>query len=507
MTTMFSIFEKLSIKIEHLWGLVILSGVFVFVNTHPIRPNDFWFHLAYGRLIVENKGLPVIDTFSFTMYGQPYEFAHNYWLAQVFMYWLFECGGAEWTIFVFSIFVTVAYAIIFFVTASLTQNWRIAAFIALFSASLGISNWNIRPQTLIYLLAVLSVLGIERFRRHGYNIGWGLFLIVIMALWVNSHGTFFIPLVLAAAWQVELFWLASSEKKWQILFPGFQLLLFLLVGVLINPRGYKVFSYLFTLITAPSVQGYVSEWQPADLSSLPGVVFLIMAILLFSTWAISGRKITLSETISLVFFLLLGLRYERAIVWFGITQVPLILAFAQQAMARYDKAGALSSGQNLKINFFLALLVVVLSLFSLPWLKTLWPLSPEKQGLYSVNTPVKAVNFLMKKPLSDRVFSDMAFSSYITWAAHGKYKVFVDPRFDLYPESLWADYLLIGAAQNGWPEKLYDYDIDTLLLSPETQQRLVLAVRRSPDWEQIYQDEVSMVFVRRGWQNTKNTKP
>lgn len=500
--------EKFQIKIEHLWGIIVLSGIFVFVNTHPIRPNDYWFHIAYGRLIVESMALPVIDTFSFTMYGQSYEFAHNYWLAQVFMYGLFENGGAEWSILVFSIFITAAYAVIFLFGVFVTRgNWRIAAFATLFAASLGISNWNIRPQTLVYLLAALSVVGIENFKNSDRKFAWGIILGVTMALWVNSHGTYFIPFVLAGAWLAELLWRAVREKKWQVLLPGFQLFLFLLVGVLINPRGVEVFSYLLTMTSAPSVQGFVAEWQPIQFGGITGIIFLFMLASLLIAWGVSGKRITLSAMLSLIFFVILSLRYERAVVWLGITQFPLMLSFLQKIFTRFGKTVISPDRQNVKLNFILVFCVLVLSFFSVPWLKQYWPLSPEKKNLYALDTPVDAVRFMVSETLPNQVFAEIAFGSYLTWAGGDRYRVFVDPRFDLYPEDLWVDYIRISAAQGQWEEKLKNYDVDMLLLSLETQSNLVQAVRGSPAWESIYQDDLAAVFVRQGWQENKTIKP
>ena len=43
--------EKFQLRIEHLWALIVLAGIFIFVNTHPIRPHDFWWHIAIGKEI------------------------------------------------------------------------------------------------------------------------------------------------------------------------------------------------------------------------------------------------------------------------------------------------------------------------------------------------------------------------------------------------------------------------------------------------------------------------
>ena len=93
---------RLQLKTEHLWAIIVLVGIFIFVNMHPILPNDFWFHLAYGRILDRTGQIPLLDPFSFTMAGQPYDSVYSYWLAELLMYKLYALGGAEWSILAFS---------------------------------------------------------------------------------------------------------------------------------------------------------------------------------------------------------------------------------------------------------------------------------------------------------------------------------------------------------------------------------------------------------------------
>src|SRR5688572_25061348 len=52
-----------------------LGGFTVMLNS------DLWFHLAAGRLILETRAVPRVDSWSFTAEGQPW---HNHeWLSDV----------------------------------------------------------------------------------------------------------------------------------------------------------------------------------------------------------------------------------------------------------------------------------------------------------------------------------------------------------------------------------------------------------------------------------------
>ena len=56
-----------------------------------IRSHDYWWHLATGRYIVENGGIPTADPFSFSAYQAAWHYSH--WLFQVLTFGLHEIAG------------------------------------------------------------------------------------------------------------------------------------------------------------------------------------------------------------------------------------------------------------------------------------------------------------------------------------------------------------------------------------------------------------------------------
>jgi hypothetical protein len=61
-----------SFSIEHLWALITLAGIFIFLSTHPLRPHDFWWHAKAGQVIATTGRIPLVDTFSYTVPGKAY---------------------------------------------------------------------------------------------------------------------------------------------------------------------------------------------------------------------------------------------------------------------------------------------------------------------------------------------------------------------------------------------------------------------------------------------------
>jgi hypothetical protein len=146
----------------------------------------------------------------------------------------------------------------------------------------------------------------------------------------------------------------------------------------------------------------------------------------------------------------------------------------------------------------LAFLAILLAgaLISLPWVRRALPIPGPKSSIISSETPVAATDFLLAERPPGQLFHELGFGSYLIWAAQPDYKVFVDPRIELYPKDIWEDYIIIVNALPGWEKYLDGYGVRTLMLSPERQPELIQAVENSAGWRKIYQDRAAVIFVR-----------
>ncbi len=502
-------------SIAHLWALTALVGIFIFVNTHPIRPHDFWWHIAAGRELASTGRIPINDTYSYTMYGAPYPAYQTYWLMEWTLYQIYHRGGAALVILFQSAIVTTAYALTLWLARRLTGSWRIAAFAALFAAALGINDWNVRPQTITFLLAPVFLNTIQTYRRHPKP--WLLLTFPAgMVIWVNVHGSFPIGLLLIAlwgadeAWEIAASWAHSQEQQKQrlkaLLAPAGALSAATL-ACLLNPRGIGVVQYVATMTTDPVIQTLVTEWAAPTFDTLSGQLFLSGLLASATVLALSPKRPTLSQLLTFLAFGTLGLRTLRGSTWFGLVMAPIlaehverIVESAKEKMSERVKQPSQQT-PNTKLQNTLNVLLVGLLLLgafvSLPWFKALWPLPPQKAGLISAETPVAATDFLLREQPPGNLFHAMGFGSYLIWAAQPAYPVFIDPRIELYPADLWLNYLRISAAAPGWETQLRAYEVQTLMLNPQEQAGLLTEVRESKQWDEIYTDAVSAIFVRK----------
>ncbi|HEY90066.1 MAG TPA: hypothetical protein G4N98_10125 [Thermoflexia bacterium] len=490
----------------HLWALTVLVGIFAFVNTHPLRPHDFWWHLKIGQQIVATGAIPTVDTFSLTQAGAPYTY-WVFWLMESAFYLLYRQGGPALIILAQSLLITLAYGLVLWNAQQRAQSWRIAALVTLGAVALGIPDWNVRPQVIAFPLAALLLAAIQTYRRRPR---WWLLLCFPLCIWVwaNSHGTFPIGFV------VMFLWLA--DESWQLLHthlvkaterpaPPWGPLVALLASAgacLLTPQGYGIFGYVVQMGGDPRIQHLVPEWAPPTFATPGGTLFLLAVLGSAAVLALSPRRPNLYQLGTFLGFAFLGLHTSRGSIWFGLVMAPILAEHLAQisekaSERKSEKASERVGRQTLQnwLNALLAGLLLVGAVLSLPWFKASLPLPPLKAGVISAETPVAATRFLLREKPPGPLFHELAYGSYLIWAAAPEYRVFVDTRIELYPLEIWKDYLAISQANGDWEAELAGYGVQTLMLSRVKQPALIEAARQSTEWGIIYEDEQTVIFT------------
>ena len=494
------------IQIEYLWILVVIIGVFVFANTHPIRPNDFWWHMAVGRQIRSTGEIPAVDEYSYTMENQPYPSYQMFWLPEIGLYTLYDAGGPEFVVIVNSLILTLTYAILIWICFKAAGSWRIAAVATLIAIGFGINNWNVRPQILSYLLGVLFLLGIYGYRRRS-NPAWIAIFPLSMLLWANSHGSFPIGFVFLGIWFADELWkiMQAWPKKEparnikNLVAPGIAILL-TSIASLANPQGLGIISYVSTLSSNSVVQNLVIEWAPPTLNTQVGAIFILGFILCIAIFIYSPKRLNFFQFVTFLVFSILAFKTVRGGVWFGFAMAPVIA----------DQLSALGRTLNLKykqstrkrgfhvLNQGLMAILLLVAIISLPWFRRILPLPGAKSSPISLETPVAATEFLLRESPAGNLFHEMGFGSYLIWAAQPDYKVFVDPRIELYSREIWEEYIILNNALPGWEDYLKNQGVGVMMLSPYNQATLIQESEDSKAWTKVYEDDAAVIFVKEG---------
>lgn len=494
--------HRLTLTTRQLWALTILLGVFMFINTRQIVPNDFWWHMASGREILRIGQIPIIDVYSYTMTGAPYLSYQMFWLMDIGLYGLYSLGGPELVLFVHSLIITGTYFLVLLLCWQTSRKWGVVTVCLIFAITLGIYTWNVRPQAISFLFGMIFLYAIYAYRLRP-NLAWLILFPVVMLVWVNSHGTFVIGIVLIGIWLLDEFWKILTTQRTRIfeslkplLAPGTALLLTIGAGLLHQLR-LGIFTYLWTMLGNPVNQKYITEWAPASIDSPIGLIFILGIFFSAVVFAISPRRPTFFEMTFFLTFALLGFATTRGIIWYGLFIAPILASHLSEITSIFshkgEKAGIRSESKLLNLSFLG--LLVLLSIAILPWFRSVLPINTDRRNLFTQDTPIEAVRYLMQEKPPGYLFNDSVFGSYIIWAAYPEYKVFVDPRVELYNPEIWMDYLWITNALPGWDNKLEEYKVHTLLLDPRNQESLIRAVEESSHWRLAYQDKAALIFV------------
>jgi hypothetical protein len=502
--------RRVGIGLDHVWLAAALVLLALRPLLMPIAPNDFWWHLATGRLIVGQGTIPVVDSFSYTQAGQP--FFNQSWLAEVLMYALYQFGGLPLLLITQALVIVLAYGLLLRLCIVRSGRLRLSVVLLLLSLPLAFSNWTIRPQSYTFPLFVGFLTILTEYRLGRTNRLW--LLPPLMILWVNMHGAFVLGLAMIGITFVgeALKWRPTNDERpttndgshagisSSVIRPPSSVLRSLAfwgalsgLATLLNPRGIGVLLYVRNLVGSNSVTQLVEEWAPPTIrdADASGLIFFLFLIALAVVLIYARKRPDLTDMLLLGAFLWLALGATRNIVWFGLVALP---PLAAQAATLLPAPSARRAPGSPMLNGLLIGLLGLLLLLGLPWVKPAL-LPPSVGALLAEDTPVAAVEHLRSAPTRPRhLFHAEAFGSYLIWAAPEQ-PVFIDTRIELYPYQQWLDYINLGQANNT-AALLRKYDIDGVLLNKERQVGLVAALRADPTWMVQYEDAWSIYLFK-----------
>jgi len=449
--------------------------------------------------MVDHGAIPRADLFSFTRLGAPV--AYQMWLTQVVLYMLLAAGGLPLVIFFNAVTITAAYGFLLRVCARAGGDLRWAALATFAAAAVGVTNWNVRPQTVSVLLLALTLYTLDYYAvrshdgesaRHGGGgaIWW---LPLLFAVWANTHGGFVFGLALVGCS------LGAQLVDWGRRRYPFPKRLVLVTAAsagatLLTPLGLRMVDYVLGFIEHPVTRSLNTEFMPPTLQTAAGQFFFALVLSLVVLIFASRRRPTVYEALRLLVFGALALMAVRNVIWFGFAAAP-TLAASISRLAAGRPIGQGRPGGRKWINVAAGGTIALLVALSLPWFRPWLPLPAVRRSYVSPDTPAESVEFLRDLSAPPRVFHSQSFGSYMIWAIP-EVPVFIDTRVELYLPPQWIDYLALNYARFDWETILNRYDVDTLFLQRGEQDSLIEAAGGAPGWKQGYADEQAVIFLR-----------
>jgi hypothetical protein len=473
---------------------VYVFALSFFFAARPLSDGDFWWHLKTGEYILNTRSIPRTDFFSFTNYGKAWV-AHE-WLSEAIFYVIYSTLGFNVLIVVFALLTALAFWIAFKRSSS---NPLIGGTVALIGVWAILPNVGVRPRIFTLLLSsvYLALLGRYVRRAEGREIWW---LVPLMVLWVNLHGGFLMGLVLIGLAIVGIpldAW--SNREKLSSSLPQLKTLFLVLVACMLaaclNPHGIWIYKFPFEIFLSPIQQQTVNDWLSPNFHQSEAVPLFMLILGTIAAFALSPKRPKLSEVILFLATLYMTLKSQRHVAILALVAVPLMADYVQNWItARSD--GKLFGPVAPNGGSRTATIVTVL--FLLPLVVFGWKLKTtvfEAPAQVAIDAPVKAVEYMQQNRIVGKTLTDPnIWGGYLIWKMPSN-PVYIDGRIDMYGDEFVKEYLYITLGYIDWREPLDRYGVQIAIVAPKSV--LATGMRNAPNWQQVYQDELAVVFTRR----------
>jgi hypothetical protein len=473
-----------------------LMGSFEIANT------SIGWHLASGRLILEQRAIPQADPFSLTAGGTPW--LDHEWLFQVAAALADGLAGAPALVALRALAVAALAALLLAVGLRSGLSPPAALLLALLCVAGARPRFFVRPE-LVTLLVVPACASLYLTRRERRPAIWAGCLAGLMVVGVNAHGgALLVPFLLAGLLAAET---AQSLLGRRIdrgaLGSGVAGVTVAALAVLANPAGWRLYAVPFELaqlVGRPHVTN--PEWFPPSFAEVPQLFVALAAALV----VMGLRERSLVRWALLGMAGALALRHVRHL---GLLFVLLPLAAAPalaswRALAR-EEDEASTPARRARGLALVAAGVLALALAVAP--------QPRFGFSYAAGFyPAAACDFLDREGLPrEELYNDVRFGGYLIdryWPAR---RVFQDDRNEIHEpllREIWEIFARSDVA--AFTQLLERHRCDTALVRYHPPWRVAGPDGESSgmrgfsalwfpsiEWALVYWDDVAMVFVRR----------
>jgi hypothetical protein len=465
---------------------------------------DTGWHIRTGEWIVQHKAVPTVDIFSFTKPGETW-FAWE-WGWDVVFALIHNTTGLGGVVFVNLLILCTASALLFRLVRSTCHHDIIALVVTKVAVCASMIHWLARPHLLSWLFFLVLLHMLFRARQGSTRLLYWTPL--LLALWTNFHGSFFVgilmlsinavaqalPAMLEPNPDVKQAWLASK--------PFWICTLLSSAATFINPYTWHEHAHIVSYLRSSALIDQIQEFQTASFHAGPSRFFEVLLIvgLVASLWCLQQRRYV--DAIAVFVWAHLALVAARNIPLFVFVASPSIAC----AFAAFAEGSHIPSVLSRPVQW---LSQAVHELRPLELVER-WHLTsllafayfgvciangrPNFEAKFSKQFPESALS-VVQRAHPARIFSTDQWGDFFLYHVFPSAKVFVDGRSDFYgPEFLERCRHILNARWD-WETDLNRFMVDMVIVTPETPLATVL--KSSPHWQTLSDDGKASVFQRR----------
>ena len=486
---------------------IILIAIFCISLTPKTLQNDTFYTIKIGEHIIENKGIDMMDPFS---WHQNLEYTYPHWLYDVIIYLIYSVGGMAGIYISTCIFSAILGITIYKTNSKLVKN-KVVSFVITIGAMYMLRDYiAARAQLVTFILFALQIYFMEQLSNTSKR-GYGIGLIVISILIANLHVAvwpfmfvLYLPYIaeyiiinieekVAKKYGKELKeeYKISLTKRDGVKYLIIVMIICTLTGFL-TPLGTTPYTYLIKTMQGNTTQN-INEHLPMTLiknAEVLCILIIFIAILVFT-----DIKIRLVDLFMLGGLILLMLYSKRQSTMFiiicSVILNRLAYDFVRKEGENVDEK-LIEVFTTLFGGFVISALVLILSLYFIKG-------KIKSKYVDEKSYPVEMSEFILQYfdenniNIEDvRLYNEYNYGSYLLFKG---IPVFIDSRCDLYaPEynggrDIFMDFIKSSNLDIWFEDIFKKYDITHVILYKDSKMNMIIQDAKLDGYKLLKEDD------------------
>lgn len=257
-----------------------------------------------------------------------------------------------------------------------------------------------------------------------------------------------------------------------------------LVTLCANPYGPRLLWFPIALVERRTVLSDVAEWMSPDFHSSAGKAFAVWLVV-SALVVLRGRRPGWRDILVGTVFVMLALWALRNLAIAVVVTLPIVAR-----SARRESVEDVPESSNPLTSVIVGLLVVVTAMIGLR------ATTGDAYDLHGYSRrAMRSVE--QASVLGRRLFTTDANAGWVLARSWPTQRVFMDDRYDMFPDAVIRDYQRIAGVEPGWDRALDEHGVDYVVWP--RRRSLTQALALSPKWRRLAESDPEWdVFIRAG---------